>query len=986
MCPPSERTTIANRTPRRRPRALQRASAAIVGACAIVLCPPAAPAQSIARTQMQAEESRHRAALATAAYLRRLGLDELLAQHLERTLEAETDRRRRDELVERLASTYARLVAEAEDANDQRRWIAAGQDLLQRAPGDRAIELRLALAQSAYRQAEDVAERWIVRAADEPERQLALRRLETLEEDLSRIAADANVRVKALERREERSVRTDDDHEFQQTLAAARRHRSLAHYLAGWSAYYYAALTPSEGRRDAAARNARRHFGWLLNAEPGEPATVERLPEQTLRYEHVGRAAIACALTEALQSNSYAASNWLDAIEGAPDLAPAVREQLRARRIQVHASAGEWQRVEQIVEDARSGPDAEPLDVGEARLLAALTFAALAAEPRASDIVRLERLRDAALTDLVARDELGHVLDLASRFGADRLGSETFVAHQVRGLTTYRDARAAHEANAAMRRAQHERTPDAAGEPPSADQPTEDPVVAGRYRRAAAHFAAAIRSPDAVEFPAALGNTSMLLGLARFYAGDAGDPLPQGDDPQAGFLGAADAFERAAEQINDRSRAAAALWMAIRSLDLAIDAASASGSEPDEDMVLRRDRLIAQFLDRYRDNPRAAALVLRQSETDAIPLAERIELLLRVPASSDLYEPSRRQAARLLYEQARAAAPSDRDWLSARYADVAEPLLAIDRRRAAAGDAQAADRALLRARRIAELTLSMRAPDLDRAERAVGVLRSLAQQGLLTDAVALAEVDYRAAQIALARGDRDEAARLVEALESRDPQYAEAAERLFYRDAVSRWRRAGGGSALAQTIDAERADPQAAERLAAARDVARVGGALIERLGSRADESPGAVVSLLLTVARASYELWQGDDDRVALDDAVRLFQRVLERDASSRNALRGLALAADDAGLEDVALDAWRRLVAGEEPGSTAWFDAKTRQLELLAQLEPRRAAEALEQFTVLYPSFGPEPYATRLRELRDRLERQGARPSEPAPGVDEP
>jgi tetratricopeptide (TPR) repeat protein len=191
---------------------------------------------------------------------------------------------------------------------------------------------------------------------------------------------------------------------------------------------------------------------------------------------------------------------------------------------------------------------------------------------------------------------------------------------------------------------------------------------------------------------------------------------------------------------------------------------------------------------------------------------------------------------------------------------------------------------------------------------------------------------------------------------------------------------------LAQTIDAERADPQAAERLAAARDVARVGGALIERLGSRADESPGAVVSLLLTVARASYELWQGDDDRVALDDAVRLFQRVLERDASSRNALRGLALAADDAGLEDVALDAWRRLVAGEEPGSTAWFDAKTRQLELLAQLEPRRAAEALEQFTVLYPSFGPEPYATRLRELRDRLERQGARPSEPAPGVDEP
>ena len=71
-------------------------------------------------------------------------------------------------------------------------------------------------------------------------------------------------------------------------------------YYAGWSGYYLAFMTGNQ----ALAEEALGHFGWLLNAEAGQPPEIERLPPETLRYEHVARAAGPSTATSHLPSET----------------------------------------------------------------------------------------------------------------------------------------------------------------------------------------------------------------------------------------------------------------------------------------------------------------------------------------------------------------------------------------------------------------------------------------------------------------------------------------------------------------------------------------------------------------------------------------------------------------------------------------------------------------------------------------------------------
>lgn len=863
---------------------------------------------------------------AVEQYLVDLQLDALLASFLERRLERSAGTEKIG-VAEELARVYARLLENASSAEEQHRWEQKAHDLLVAAPEADSSELRLGLARASYKRAEEVAERWRLRMVGRDEIEDALARLKTLIDRFDEVADEAHRRVRALEKQEETAPESSLEL-LGVALAEARRQRSLAHYLAGWAACYVAEIENDTG----AADRALTHLGWLLNAKFETRADLERLPDQMLRYPHVARAAVAAGVCQSIRGRDEEALAWLARVADAGELPEGVLAQVLSRRLSIMARAQRWRELAEEVAHRRgsgtAGEDegrATPLPVTDARLLAVLAF-----EARPTTNVEIvDYLRDIALGDLVARGELGHVLDLASLFGAESFGQDGFVSQQVRGLMLYNAARDAHRALGI-----------------DENEPVESPDVARRYLDAAALFEHAIKAPDAAGFTTALGNTMMLIGLCNYYAGAS---------PEASARRAADWFVDAAARVPEESRAADALWMAIRALDIEIERAG----DPESALAKHRDELIDRFLKGYPDHDRAAAMTLRLATGGAVPARRAIDLLLEVPEDSTLFETARRHATRLSYQLYRESTSSDRDWRALRYLELAEPLLAIDRRRASMGDAEAARLVSVRARRIAEASLAMSVPDVARAERALDVLVSVVSAGLVTaDPSLQAEIDFRRAQIALERGDAPTAEAIVERLAGEDSKYASAGRRMVYRHALTTWRRL------------QRGDPAGEQSIEAARGVVRHGRVLIDELaGPEGPIDDPAVISLFVAVADAAADLALLADDKPAGVYAVSLYQRVLASHPATGGTLRRLAEVAERIGRDQLALESWRKLLAGLDDGSPEWFEARYRHVSLLRRMDPDRAREVLEQMAVLYPTFGPAPWNEKLRALHREL-----------------
>jgi hypothetical protein len=949
------------------------AAAALSATCAHAASaqtPPSPSPQSITLVNIAGEPAEDR----VENYLELLGLLALQAEQLKARLAQAPGEADRGPLIERLASVYSRLLERADSLDDQRHWEREAEDLLAQAEGSAAIDLRLGLARAAYARVEEAAEGYLMRVGDETQRTEALSRLVELEQTLDALAEDAGRAVRRYEQMEDQASGAAAER-IGDSLATARRQRSMAHYLAGWSSYYAAELELRERERLRNADTALRHFGWLLNARPNNEPELDRLPEASLIYEHVARAALAVPAALSLMGRADEGKLWIVAIENADRLAPRAADQLFIRKVMVYGRSDDWFALEDAVADRRGAPPAgaqrtptdlepaEPLTVAEARHLAVISAEALGGSSSNIDPehARISALRDTAISDLAARGELGHVLDLARKLGFDRLGAGTFVSHQVRGLVMYDETRERHRQSidAAVSPADGAT---AGADAMTTDEPTRSPEVAGAYRRAAEQFRLALASPDASRFPAALAQTAMLRGLALYYAGHTQDP------ETAGLLDAAEGFIRAADGLADThpDRAANALWMAIRALDQQLEAVE-PGEEAHALTLAQRDRIVERFLREHPGHERAAALRLRAALDESLPIEERIALLLSVPASSALYTDARRQAARLAYTaftRGSGRERGDRGFLAARYVDIAEPLLVLDRRDASTGDADAAQRAALRARRIVEAVLAARVPDLPRAERALDVLTGLIAAGLVEESGLQSEILYRRAQIALARGDEAAARQLLDQVSESDPRFGRAARRLLYEDALRAVERA----------EAATGDNAASRRLEAAQRLSDVGGELARELKSiPAPERPAGALSVFVNVADALREVYDQTGDTSARDRAVPLYELVLESQPRSPRALRGFAELAENTVRREQALDAWRTLLSGLETATPEWFETKYRHARLLTLIDRERAREVLAQHAVLYPDFGPEPWGNELRGLAREL---GVRP----------
>lgn len=894
-------------------------------------------------------------------YLESRGLSALLAEHLQQRL-ARALPEDRGAILERLGKLYVDLLSSAGSEKERSDWQERARELIKLFPDAQTSDLRLNLLRADYAQAEELSEKWRLALVGEDQRADAERKMRALRSDLEKLSQEVGRRLEALER-SDGSGR--DPAKLQEDIFLARRLRAMSQYYAGWAAYYHGMLLTSAGGSagagDTAALDAVRTFSSVLGRTGSkDELSPEKMGKRSFKHEESARAALGLSLSLALQGRTDEALRWLEAVEVEEELSPAVRESLLSRKAVILAGAGRWRDLAGAVDRARkhveeagaasgssggSGNAAkaekpagtQPMTTFTARLIAVL---ALRANPDATDAQLVAILAQTALGDLVARQEIAHVLDLAKQFGTAPLGDQGFIVHYVRGVQSYESAIEAHKASGA-----------------DTDEPASEPALINAYSKAAELLDLAPRQSDAKTFAAAGVRAAALSGRALFHAGRFGEA---GDR----FVAAS----KLAEEIKDFGLAEEHLWLAIVALDRGARALSVEAAG----LGARADELTALFLKSYPRSKRSAGLVLRRSESNSVSDEQAIAVLLTVPKDDPVYEASRRQIVRLMYRQFRGASSSERPYAASRLAPIAEEVIALEKRLALGKDQKVAGEATQRlitvTRQLLDALLSVPTPDVARAKavlndlKAVVDFNSAALQGVED------ELAYRRLQIALASGDVREAETLAEKLnawtgtgaEAKASRFAAAAQRSLYVRAADRYR-------ALPARDWSLPAPAARQELA--REVLKYGRRVLEQFGASPDAGDPAVATLMGVVASAALDVAGDNPNDELLKLAVKLDTLVTTAQPTNADALRRLALSAELTGDRQKALDLWRTLSSGYEAGSPAFFEAKYNTIRLLEMASRLAAAKAMAQHAVLYPEYGPEPWGSKLKQMHEKL-----------------
>lgn len=910
---PSEPNAAADPTPERARHAIVCA----VLATMFLTCGPAGAQQSAL-----SPAEKELPAIQLERFFAENELASVLGAHLRERLRSGTPEER-THAAEALGELYSKQLRQAPTPEARQELEAQARELLKSVPESRSFTLRLELAKATYLQAEELAERDRLCMGSPSEKSEAERILRSILPVFSEIATRVGRQIDELER-QERNARDEDVAELRQQGGEARSRRSLAHYYAGWTAYYLALVTNSPQTASTAAID----FGYLLGAPQGKPATIEKASKAYFRLEHVARSGMGMALCASLRGSHGEALRWLAEIETTEDLPPALDADLFFRRIIVYAAGGRWSELEAMIRAHKRSDDGKPapLSLRDARLVAVLCLDSLQrhAVP-ASDKEIAERLSQNAMADLVARGEIGHVLNLMNRFGSVPVGDDGFVAQLVRGLYQYDLARKAHRSSSEG----------------NADRPTKDPALINQYRLAAKLLEQAVSSADGQQRPAELANARLRLGFAQFYAGD----LEQ----------AATRFQDAFGSFPQGESKRDALWFAITSLDLAIE-----GGKPS--LAQSRDRLAMLMVQTFPGSEYAARLLLRQTNADAIDPEQGVKILLAVGKDSPAYNATRRQASQLLYRLYSKAPPDDRPFAAIRFAEVGEEAMELAKAEALAGTDKLAQESaawVVRcARQIADAMLSLPAPELRRAEAALESLDAVVLQHRIgLDDSTQTELLFRRFQIAVTKNDTPARDRTLSELRQRPGPFAMAADKMMYRKALAAWRTVPG-------------DPTSA------RQVVTHGLVLLSRAGAEDASRP----AMRLAVAEAAASLWNSEKDEAMRDRAIELDKQSVESGGRTESVLRRLAQLGESKGETQSAFDAWKELTAGLVPSSAAWYEARYNSIRLQSILDASAAVEAMRQHVLLHPSYGPEPWGTKIRELDERMG-MASRSAPPAP-----
>ncbi len=856
------------------------------------------------------------------AYLDHLGLRELRATHLRSQL-SRARLEERLEIANRLGTIYARMLDEATTRESRERIATLARELLESVPESRSFDLRINLAKSRYLIAEEIAERWRVRVADQEQVTEAREILREVGQMFDSVGDQAHRLVEELERRERRA-RDEDEQTIDAMLDEARRHRSLARYYAGWSRYYTSFLSGTP----ASATEALRDFAWILQSGGERVPKIDLVPGSHLRFEHVARAALGVAFCYALRDNQGEALQWIDLLRDSDELPQSLRDELFAHRLTIYAGAKRWADIEWMIHQrGRVGSDAA-LTVGEARLLAVLSLEGLAglSRPEGREIVTV--LAQVALGELVKTGEVGHVLDLVERYDTTPIGQDGFIVRYVRGLQLYTDAREEH-----------------ASVESQTQRPAQSPVLRTRYRQAADLLGLARRADDADRFETEAARCGVLHGLAHYYA----------DEPET----ATEILTELAQTAPDPQVREDAMWYAIVAMERGIEIGRSDLSE-------QRDQLSAIFLETYPASERSVRLVLQRAGTDLIDPRASAEILLAIEPGSPLRPVAVRHAASQLYRVYRASRTSDRDFAALRFIEVAEESiegdLATIRELPDEELIARAQELLIRLRQILDASMGLSSPDISRARWSLTKIEELRLLASVDIADIEAELAFRRFQIALSRGNEQAAAVELSTLRRLGGRFSDAADRTMYRRAYEVWDRRPNDSGLAREVVAHGS---------------RVLGAM--RSGGMTMSDP-AMQSLADKVSQAAQIVWDADQDEAVRDAAIALDRELLDAGLRPASVLDRFAQLSEAAGNTEDALDAWRTLLAALATGSPSWYQARYHSIRLLLATDPARAREVMDQHKLLHPDFStqPAPWGDRLQELDRQISPAPQPPSE--------
>jgi hypothetical protein len=902
MCPRSERATSFRRFDR---RGLRAALAGFVSAVLVAGSASALP-------QRSGDD-------ALVAYLERMRLHRLLAEHYERALAAQPLPEERTRIVDALAELYPQLLEREDDAARREVLVRNATTFLEKESPKQADGLRLALLRARYRAAARIAEDHRAALADEAQIALAKKSLDGIERDLATLRARLEQRLKEFERRSERTDGAEGER-MEERAALLRGQVQETLGIHGWTLYYRSLLAEVGGGRRSDAEAAQPLFARVLDTGDAYPKP-EDVSSDLRSNDFFANAILGMALAKGRSESLQSALAWLRLLDE-PQVGDGVRRQLPAWRLVVAMDRGEWSQARAMLRQMTAPDPSASTRRAAAQVPAAwIRLAAvggLRAREQSPDALSLAR---EAIAQLASRRELTQIADLARRFGDDAIGTRGFAAGYVRGVLAYERGRAAREAK-------------------------NDVEANAAFLEASRLLEAALGEPDAAEFEGAAAGCRTLVAWALFEHGD--------------FAGALDRFRAASDAAEGRDEEAD--WMVLVVLERLLGATNDPGARSAHEAELRQR--LDRFIGLHPSSERIPQLLVRRTTLVEIPRAEDLERLLAMDESTDAGAAAKRQGVAGLYRLFRAATGEAKAAAGKRLMQEARDLAktgGVDGRYESlpGGDATIA-------RQVLEVAVSPDVADLDYAEEILAAIDAEVAAGTLDASSFAGELSVRRVQVDLGRhrlvaalarvGELDAAAR-----DDAARRAADLARRHVYRYASARVRQpelASGDADRGAIIDATLRTGEAI--LAAAVGEA---GSLDKALGDGVNES------VALVLVQSAAEAAERGGERDAALRIVPTAKALLERRAKDPLLLEAtarLARAVDD---DELALDMLRRLLSGSLERSDRWFRAKIGQIEVLAERDVARARAVLAQHRQLHPDYGPEPFGELLRDLERRL-----------------
>ncbi len=621
--------------------------------------------------------------------------------------------------------------------------------------------------------------------------------------------------------------------------------------------------------------------------------------------ESFARSILGMALCRSLTSTSVEAMRWLALLEHNMTVA-SLRDQVPVWSMVIHLEHDEFRQARAVMLDATGSEETPPT-------LWLRLLAVHSAEDENYDVAAVENVR-LAVTGLAASGELEHVLDLARKYGDDLLGSSGFAMHYVNGLLLYQRARETHGTE----------------NPPANDE------ASALYAEAADAFELAINEGDAKEYESAAAGSLRLIGLCRYYRGD--------------FLSARDAFVQASQRL-PMEQAAEALWMAISSLDQVVRAGD------NAQLRSQLHELIDEFLNRFPSNRHAPTLVVRRAATSRDADLSIVDELLAIPSGSASYAEARRRAADMLYRLFRTQRGDDRAATGNRFLNVVVPQI-NDAFPANSAHNDELSSLLVLIRQTLEVALTRGVERLAAANEAFDAIESVRTINLVAIDKHKSEFAFRRLQFAILHDVLPNAVLQADELWTIDPmgQWALLASRAMFQHINN----------LVETNTLNRVDQMHELQL-----LVRFGGRVLREYEDDDDAlNDRTILSYHAIVAAAAMRLWEHNNDDTMGRRALFLYEeKLLEKRSNNAGFLRAAGLLGEHFQRTELALNSWRRLVAGLPVQSEEWFEAKFHVLSILEHTDVDVARAVMKQHKLLNPNYGPDPWGARLRAIDKRI-----------------